>query len=146
MVALVDRFGRSFPYLRLSLTEACNYRCSYCLPDGYRADGLPAFIGLDEIRRLVRAFAARGMSKIRLTGGEPSIRKDLVQVIAAVSAVPGVRRIAITTTGTRLPRHIGAWREAGLPALNVSLDTLDPQRFHAITGHDRFAEVTEGVE
>ena len=91
MVALVDRFGRSFPYLRLSLTEACNYRCSYCLPDGYRADGRPAFIELDEVRRLVRAFAALGMSKIRLTGGEPSIRKDLVPIIAAVSALRGWR-------------------------------------------------------
>lgn len=146
MVALVDRFGRSFPYLRLSLTEACNYRCSYCLPDGYRADGRPAFIELDEVRRLVRAFAALGMSKIRLTGGEPSIRKDLVPIIATVSAVPGVRKVAITTNGTLLPRHIGAWREAGLTALNVSLDTLDPVRFQALTGHDRFAEVTEGVE
>ncbi|MEN1958637.1 GTP 3',8-cyclase MoaA [Luteimonas sp. MJ204] len=146
MAALVDRFGRSFPYLRLSLTEACNYRCSYCLPDGYQADGRPRFLELDEVQRLVRAFAALGMSKIRLTGGEPTLRKDLLPIIAAVSAVPGVRRIAITTNGTLLPRHVREWREAGLTALNVSLDTLDPERFRAITGHDRFAEVTEGVE
>ena len=146
MASLVDRFGRSFPYLRLSLTEACNYSCSYCLPDGYRAEGRPRFLELDEITRLVRGFAALGMSKIRLTGGEPSLRKDLLPIIAAVSAVPGVRRVAITTNGTLLPRHVGAWREAGLTALNVSLDTLDPARFHAFTGHDRFAEVTEGVE
>ncbi|NLA68827.1 MAG: GTP 3',8-cyclase MoaA [Gammaproteobacteria bacterium] len=146
MAALVDRFGRSFPYLRLSLTEACNYRCSYCLPDGYRAGGRQRFLELDEIQRLVRAFARLGMSKIRLTGGEPSLRKDLVQVIAAVSAVPGIERVAITTNGCNLPRHVRAWREAGLTALNVSLDTLDRDRFHAITGHDRFDEVTEGVE
>ncbi|MGY0611353.1 GTP 3',8-cyclase MoaA [Luteimonas sp. A501] len=146
MAAMVDRFGRSFPYLRLSLTEACNFRCSYCLPDGYQADGRPRFLELDEIQRLVRAFAALGMSKIRLTGGEPTLRKDLLPIIAAVSAVPGVRRIAITTNGTLLPRHVREWREAGLTALNVSLDTLDPERFRAITGHDRFVEVTEGVE
>ncbi|WP_132984612.1 GTP 3',8-cyclase MoaA [Luteimonas terricola] len=146
MASLVDRFGRSFPYLRLSLTEACNYRCSYCLPDGYQAEGRSRFLELDEVRRLVRGFAALGMSKIRLTGGEPTLRKDLLPIIGAVSAVPGIRRIAITTNGTLLPRHIGAWRDAGLTALNVSLDTLDPLRFHAITGHDRFAEVTEGVE
>ena len=146
MASLVDRFGRSFPYLRLSLTEACNYRCSYCLPDGYQAEGRSRFLELDEVRRLVRGFAALGMSKIRLTGGEPTLRKDLLQIIGAVSAVPGIRRIAITTNGTLLPRHVGAWRDAGLTALNVSLDTLDPRRFHAITGHDRFAEVTEGVE
>ena len=73
---LTDGFGRSFPYLRLSLTEACNFRCSYCLPDGYQADGRPRFLQVEEIARLVRAFAALGMSKIRLTGGEPSLRKD----------------------------------------------------------------------
>src|SRR5690606_26067874 len=84
MAALVDRFGRSFPYLRLSLTEACNYRCSYCVPDGYQADGRPRFLELDEVRRLVRGFAALGMSRIRLTGGEPTLRKDLLRIIAAV--------------------------------------------------------------
>ena len=146
MVALVDCFGRSFPYLRLSLTEACNYRCSYCLPDGYRAEGRARFLEPDEIVRLVRAFAALGMSKLRLTGGEPTLRKDLLPIIAAVAAVPGIRRVAITTNGTHLPRHVRAWRKAGLTALNVSLDTLDAERFRAITGHDRFAEVTEGVE
>jgi len=146
MATLVDGFGRTFPYLRLSLTEACNYRCSYCLPDGYQADGHPRFLALDEIRRLVRAFADLGMRKIRLTGGEPSLRKDLPSIIAAVSATPGVQKIALTTNGCLLPRHVGIWREAGLTALNVSLDSLQPARFAAITGHDRYAEVTEGVE
>lgn len=146
MITLVDDFGRRFPYLRLSLTEACNYRCSYCLPDGYLADGRPKFLALEEIQRLVRAFASLGMHKIRLTGGEPSLRKDLVSIIAAVSATPGVSKIAITTNGCLLPRHVATWRDAGLTALNVSLDTLDPERFGAITGHDRFVEVTEGVE
>ena len=146
MQTLVDGFGRTFPYLRLSLTEACNYRCSYCLPDGYQADGRPKFLALEEIRRLVRAFADLGMRKIRLTGGEPSLRKDLPSIIAAVSSTPGVQKIAITTNGCLLPRHVRTWREAGLTALNVSLDSLQPARFAAITGHDRFAEVTEGVE
>ncbi|TAM04191.1 MAG: GTP 3',8-cyclase MoaA [Rhodanobacter sp.] len=146
MRALVDHHGRSFPYLRLSLTEACNYRCTYCLPDGYQADGSPKFLALDEIERLVRGFAALGMSKIRLTGGEPSLRKDLPAIIAAVAAVAGVRRIALTTNGCRLPRLVRGWREAGLTALNVSLDSLDAARFLAITGHDRFAEVSAGIE
>lgn len=146
MATLVDGFGRTFPYLRLSLTEACNYRCSYCLPDGYQADGRPTFLSLEEIKRLVRGFAAVGMRKIRLTGGEPSLRKDLPSIIAAVSATPGVQRIAVTTNGCLLPRHVRLWREAGLTALNVSLDSLQSARFAAITGHDRFAEVMEGVE
>lgn len=146
MQPLEDGFGRVFPYLRLSLTEACNFRCSYCLPDGYRPDGRPVFLALDEIRRLVRGFAALGMHKIRLTGGEPTLRKDLTSIIAAVSAVPGVRKVALTTNGCRLPQLVSRWREAGLTALNVSMDSLDPARFAAITGHDRFDEVFTGVE
>lgn len=146
MATLIDGFGRTFPYLRLSLTEACNYRCSYCLPNGYQADGRPTFLTLEEIQRLVRGFAAVGMRKIRLTGGEPSLRKDLPSIIAAVSATPGVHKIALTTNGCLLPRHVRLWREAGLTALNVSLDSLQSARFAAITGHDRFDEVMEGVE
>jgi len=146
MATLVDGFGRTFPYLRLSLTEACNYRCSYCLPNGYQADGRPSFLTLEEVQRLVRGFAAVGMRKIRLTGGEPSLRKDLPSIIAAVSATPGVQKIALTTNGCLLPRHVRLWREAGLTALNVSLDSLQSARFAAITGHDRFDEVMEGVE
>ncbi len=142
----IDRFGRSFPYLRLSLTEVCNFRCSYCLPDGYQGEGRAGFLTLDEVRRLVRAFATLGMRKIRLTGGEPSLRRDITSIIAAVSAVPGIRQIALTTNGYALSRHVRSWREAGLQALNVSLDSLQPERFHAITGHDRHAAVTSGIE
>ncbi|KZC42517.1 UNVERIFIED_ORG: cyclic pyranopterin phosphate synthase, partial [Rhodanobacter sp. FW104-R5] len=94
----------------------------------------------------VRGFAALGMSKIRLTGGEPSLRKDLAAIIATVAGIPGIRRVALTTNGCRLPRHVCGWREAGLTALNVSLDSLDAVRYQAITGHDRFVEVTEGIE
>ncbi|KRG88080.1 molybdenum cofactor biosynthesis protein A [Stenotrophomonas daejeonensis] len=145
MSQLTDGFGRSFPYLRLSLTEACNFRCSYCLPDGYHADGRPRFLAVDEIARLVRAFATLGMHKIRLTGGEPSLRKDLTQIIATVARVPGIRKVAITTNGTLLPRHLPDWHRAGLTALNVSVDSLQRERFHAITGHDRLPEILEGI-
>ncbi|MGB3393627.1 MAG: GTP 3',8-cyclase MoaA [Stenotrophomonas sp.] len=145
MSQLTDGFGRKFPYLRLSLTEACNFRCSYCLPDGYQADGRPRFLAVDEIARLVRAFAALGMHKIRLTGGEPSLRKDLDQVIATVAGVPGIRKVAITTNGCLLPRNLPGWHRAGLTALNVSMDSLQRERFHAITGHDRLPEVMEGI-
>lgn len=141
-----DRFGRRFPYLRLSLTEACNFRCSYCLPDGYRAEGRPRFLEVDEIARLVRAFAALGMHKIRLTGGEPSLRRDLEQVIATVARVPGIVKVAITTNGTLLPRRLPGWHRAGLTALNVSMDSLRRERFQAITGHDRQPEILQGLE
>lgn len=146
MASLVDGFGRSFPYLRLSLTEACNFRCSYCLPDGYRADGRPTFLEQDEIRRLLRAFSDLGMRKVRLTGGEPSLRKDLPEIIAIAAATPGVRKVAMTTNGCLLLRKGRQWREAGLTALNVSVDSLDAERFRTITGHDRFQEVIDGVE
>ena len=143
---LTDGLGRRFPYLRLSLTEACNFRCSYCLPDGYLADGRPRFLAVDEIRRLVQAFAALGMHKIRLTGGEPSLRRDLDEIIATVAGVPGIRKVAITTNGCLLPRRLPGWHRAGLTALNVSMDSLDRARFHAITGHDRLPGIQQGLE
>ncbi|MGH8055375.1 MAG: GTP 3',8-cyclase MoaA [Stenotrophomonas sp.] len=145
MSQLTDGFGRSFPYLRLSLTEACNFRCSYCLPDGYQADGRPQFMAVAEIERLVRAFATLGMHKIRLTGGEPSLRKDLDQIIETVARVPGIRKVAITTNGCLLPRRLPGWHKAGLTALNVSMDSLRRERFLSITGHDRLPEVLEGI-
>lgn len=146
MASLVDGFGRSFPYLRLSLTEACNFRCSYCLPDGYRANGRPTFLERDEIRRLLRGFAGLGMRKVRLTGGEPSLRKDLPEIIAIAAGTPGVRKVALTTNGCLLLKKARQWREAGLTAINVSVDSLDAARFRAITGHDRFQDVIDGVE
>jgi GTP 3',8-cyclase len=146
MQTLIDPFGRRFPYLRLSLTEACNFRCSYCLPDGYQADGRPRFLVLDEIRRLLRAFAALGMHKLRLTGGEPSLRRDLPDIIAAAAVTPGVAKVALTTNGTRLPQQLPVWREAGLTHLNVSVDSLDRDNFRRITGHDRLPEILAGIE
>ena len=146
MPALIDPFGRTFPYLRLSLTEACNFSCSYCLPNGYQADGRPRFLEPDEIRRLLRGFAAVGMHKLRLTGGEPSLRKDLPEIIAIAAATPGIRKIALTTNGTRLPHNLPVWRDAGLTALNLSIDSLDRENFLRITGHDRLPEILTGID
>ncbi len=146
MPALIDPFGRTFPYLRLSLTEACNFSCSYCLPNGYQADGRPRFLEPDEIRRLLHGFAAVGMHKLRLTGGEPSLRKDLPDIIAIAAATPGIRKIALTTNGTRLPQNLPVWRAAGLTALNVSVDSLDRKNFQRITGHDRLPEILAGID
>ncbi len=146
MQTLVDNQGRTFPYLRLSLTEACNYSCTYCLPNGYRATGRNRFLSGDEIARLLRAFGDLGMSKLRLTGGEPSLRKDLPDIIRIAAGLPFIKRVALTTNGCRLPKLVDGWREAGLTSLNVSLDSLDPGRFKRITGHDRHQEVVEGIE
>lgn len=147
MAALTDRFGRAFPYLRLSLLEACNFRCSYCLPDGYHATaGTPRWLTREEIVRLLRGFAAVGLRKLRLTGGEPSLRVDLTGIIAAAAATPGIEKIALTTNGIVLRRRFAEWRAAGLTALNVSLDSLDRARFHAITGYDRGEDIRAGLE
>lgn len=144
---LADRFGRRFPYLRLSVIEACNFSCSYCLPHGYRAvPGRPRALEVDEIGRLLRAFAALGMRKLRLTGGEPSLRRDLAQIIATAAAIPGITRIAITTNGCILRRHLTKWQAAGLGALNVSVDSLDRECFAAITGHDRLDDILTGID
>lgn len=143
---LADGFGRRFRYLRLSVTEACNFRCGYCLPDGYRKHAPHDFLRLDEIGRLTRAFGGLGMTKVRLTGGEPSVRRDLGAIIAAVAGTPGVVKTALTTNGWNLARRAGEWRRAGLTHLNVSLDSLDEDTFRAITGDGRHAQILRGVD
>ncbi len=143
---LHDGHGRCFEYLRLSLTDVCNFRCSYCLPDGYRKQaGQPASLSVEEIRRLVTAFARLGLWKVRLTGGEPSLRRELLDIAAAVSQVPGIRRLAMTTNGYRLATRAADYAAAGIAALNISVDSLDPARFAAITGQDRLGEILEGI-
>ena len=143
---LQDNFGREFHYLRLSITDVCNFRCTYCLPDGYQGKPDSAFLSLDEIRRVIAAFAATGTSKIRITGGEPSLRGDLPEIIAAAKATPGIRTVALTTNGYRLPERIDRWAAAGLDALNLSIDSLDPGVFAAITGHTRLRELLDGLD
>ncbi|MCC7266286.1 MAG: GTP 3',8-cyclase MoaA [Caulobacteraceae bacterium] len=146
MQSLVDGFGRRFHYLRLSLTEVCNFRCTYCLPDGYRKSGSMNFLTPQEAERVVRAFAGFGVGKVRLTGGEPSVRRDLSEIIARTAQVPGVGKVCITTNGWNLERQIAPWREAGLTNLNVSIDSLDRETFRQITGHDRLASVVRGLD
>lgn len=144
---LRDGFGRRFSYLRISLTEKCNFRCTYCLPDGFRKkSGLAPELSREEILRAVRGFAHLGLWKFRLTGGEPTVRSDFSEILEAVAGVPGVDRLALTTNGYRLADNAKAWRESGLDAVNVSIDTLDPRGFAQITGHNKLARVIEGVD
>ncbi|MFH1157400.1 MAG: GTP 3',8-cyclase MoaA [Pseudomonadota bacterium] len=141
-----DGFGRRFPYLRLSVTEACNFRCSYCLPEGYRKTHGDSFLSVPEIRRLVEAFAGLGCWKVRLTGGEPTVRKDFCDIAKMVAGVLGIRRLAFTTNGYGLAGRARGYHAAGLRAVNISIDSLDPRRYCDITGHDRLVEVVEGVQ
>lgn len=146
MTVLEDRFGRRFPYLRLSVTDVCNFRCTYCLPNGYSGPGMTGVLSVDEIRRLVTAFAGLGTKKVRLTGGEPTLRNDLVQIIKEVAAVPGIETVAMTTNGYKLPERATDFVAAGVSHMNVSIDSLDPKMFAAVTGHDRLKEVMTGLE
>jgi cyclic pyranopterin phosphate synthase len=147
MQDLTDRYGRTFPYLRLSVISACNFSCSYCLPNGYQAaPAKPPSLRVDEISRLLQGFAGVGMRKVRITGGEPSLRKDLVEIISTAAQIPGVRDIAMTTNGCVLRKDQGKWLDAGLTALNVSVDTLESSAFHRITGHDRLTDILQGID
>ena len=114
-MTLVDGHGRSFHYLRLSVEDACDYRCAYCLPHGYHKEEPEPPLSLDEIRRLVAAFAGMGFWKVRLTGGEPTVRKDIVQIARAVARTPGVRRVALSTNGARLSALALELADAGYP-------------------------------
>ncbi len=143
---LIDRYGRRFSYVRLSITEVCNFRCTYCLPDGWKKTGPLHVLSPGEISNLARGLAGLGVVKIRLTGGEPAVRPDLPDIIEAIAAVPGIAKIAMTTNGWNLARKAARWRAAGLSHLNVSVDSLDENTFRAITGHDRLAGVLAGID
>jgi cyclic pyranopterin phosphate synthase len=142
---LEDKFGRRFHYLRLSITDVCNFSCDYCLPDGYQCDSDRDFLSVDEIRRITRTFARLGTSKIRITGGEPSLRRDLPEIIHLCATTPGIEHVAITTNGYRLSEQVESWIDAGLNSLNVSIDSLDPRMFTAITGHNKLQTILDGI-
>lgn len=143
-----DKFNRKFYYLRLSVTDVCNFKCTYCLPDGYKPPGQkrPAFLTLPEIKRVVTAFADCGTSKVRITGGEPSLRKDFPQIIETIASTSGITKVATTTNGYRMAKQVDTWRQAGLTHINVSVDSLDPRMFHQITGENKFTEVMAGID
>ena len=143
---LQDSHGRRFSYLRLSVTDVCNFSCNYCLPDGYQCTDKTEPLTLDEIRQLATTFAKLGTRKIRITGGEPSVRRDLPDIIRVVANTPGIAEVAITTNGYRLSEFLPSWIDAGLTKLNVSIDSLDPRQFKAITGHDRLQDLLKGLE
>jgi cyclic pyranopterin phosphate synthase len=141
-----DDFGRRFPYLRLSITDVCNFRCSYCLPDGYKPSRPEGFMSREEIGRLAAAFAGLGVWKIRLTGGEPTIRPDFIDIAQDVAATQGVTHLAFTTNGYKLKERAQSYFQAGLRAINVSVDSLSPKKFEEVTGHDRLKEIMDGID
>src|SRR5687767_15333246 len=145
-VVLLDRHQRPLRNLRLSVTDRCNLRCSYCMPE-------PEYVWLpredilhfEEIDRLVDVFLELGVDKVRITGGEPLLRRDLPTLIERLARKPGLRDLAMTTNGVLLAPMARALRNAGLHRLTVSLDTLDRERFRALTRHDELPRVLEGI-
>jgi len=141
-----DSYNRPIEYLRLSVTDRCNLRCIYCMPE----EGVPPLthgdvLRYEEIERLARVIVGLGVSKLRLTGGEPLARKGVEQLVAMLAAIPGVRDLAMTTNGTRLAATADALARAGLRRVNVSLDSLRPERYRAITRRGELADVLEGL-
>ena len=148
MQTLKDSFGRTFPYIRLSITDVCNFKCGYCLPNGYQIDKSDnrKFLHLDEVRRLAKALSELGVSKIRLTGGEPTVRKDFFDIVKTIKNNSGIKKTVITTNGYHLDKIAHKIKESGLDGINISLDSLNRETFKRVTSHDRLDEILRGIK
>ncbi len=147
MTSLVDTFGRVHDNLRISVTDRCNIRCFYCMPEeGVKFFDRHEVLSFEEIERFVRASVPLGITKLRITGGEPLVRRDLPELIRKLVAIPGIRDIALTTNAVLLEQYAVPLREAGLKRLNVHLDTLDREKFKQITRRDDLPKVLAGID
>ena len=147
MGALTDSFGRTFPYIRLSITDVCNFKCGYCLPNGYfKQENKPGFLTLDEISNLVSALSELGVSKIRLTGGEPTVRKDFFDILKNIKSKGKINNLVMTTNGYKLNQIADQLIKDGINGINISIDSLDRNKFKEITGHDRLIQILEGIK
>lgn len=144
--ALIDPFQRRIAYLRLSVTDFCNYRCVYCLPEGYQGCAAPDELSLAEIETLVRAFAESGTEKIRLTGGEPTMRRDIVEIAQICAAQAGIKKVAITTNAHRLDKLYRSLIDAGIAQFNISVDSFREETFRRMTGKNSLAGILQAVE
>mgnify|MGYP006157426865 FL=1 len=146
MTRLIDSFQRRIDYLRVSVTDRCDLRCTYCLPKGFKGFEEPAhWLRHEEMSRLVGLFVGLGVSKVRLTGGEPLLRRGVTDLARQIAALPGLRDLSVSSNGTQLARHAAGLREAGVSRLNISLDSLDADCFARITGRDCLSDVLDGL-
>ena len=143
---MFDRYQRNIHYLRLSVTDLCNLRCRYCMPDGVEKLEREAVLSHEEFLRLAALFAQCGIDTVRVTGGEPLVRKNVAQLVAGLKATPGIRRVTLTTNAVLLAEQLPALLDAGLDSVNISLDTLRPEVFRQITARDDFAAVQAGLQ
>ena len=142
---MFDRYQREIHYLRLSVTDLCNLRCRYCMPDGVDKLEREDILTYEEFLRLAALFARCGVDTVRVTGGEPLVRKGVEQLVKGLKAIPGIRKVTMTTNAVLLEQQLPALLEAGLDSVNISLDTLDPALFAKITARDEFAAVQAGI-
>ncbi len=143
---LVDRFGRQITYLRISVTDRCDFRCVYCMSEKMTFLPRAQVLSLEEIHSIAQAFSELGVSKIRFTGGEPLVRRDVVKLFKGVGALPGLKDFCLTTNGSQLPRYAHALKEAGLTRINISLDSLQEERFKALTRTGDLSQVIAGID
>ncbi len=145
--AIIDPFGRRIHYVRLSVTDRCNFRCVYCMPEeGVEFTARSELMTFEEIERLGRVLSEMGVDRIRLTGGEPTVRRDILELVSRLGALPLLRDLAMTTNGWNLAKIGPALKEAGLTRLNISIDTLDRERFISLARVDRLDDVLAGIE
>ena len=142
---MLDQYGRVINYLRISVTDRCNLRCCYCMPEGVQDVGMKNILTFEEIWEIVRTGVSLGITHIRITGGEPLVRKGCVDLIRGIREIPGVETITMTTNGVLLENCAKQLKEAGVDGVNISLDTLDPEEFYKITGKRELQEVLAGI-
>jgi cyclic pyranopterin phosphate synthase len=143
---LTDRFGRTIEYLRLSVTDRCDLRCTYCMPEGFKDFEEPAdWLTFDEVERVVAAFGRLGVRRVRLTGGEPLLRRNLPDLAARISSLPGIDDLSLSTNATQLDKHAVALRRAGVKRINVSLDSLQAERVEKINGRPVLDKILAGL-
>lgn len=144
---LIDRFGRAIEYLRLSVTDRCDLRCAYCIPEGFKDFEEPEhWLTFDEIEHLLGVFAGLGMKRLRLTGGEPLLRRNVTELIRRIAALPGIEDVSLSTNATQLARMAGELKAAGVTRLNVSLDSLDADTVARINGRPVLNEILSGLK
>jgi cyclic pyranopterin phosphate synthase len=146
MSILQDTFGRKINYLRLSVTDRCDFRCTYCMAEKMQFLPRSEILSLEECLQIAKIFVELGVDKIRLTGGEPLVRKDLPWLVSRLRKLDGLRELAMTTNGSQLAQHAAAMAEAGLDRVNISLDSLDPDNFHEVTRTGELKRVLQGIE
>lgn len=142
---MLDQYGRVINYLRISVTDRCNLRCCYCMPEGVQDVGMKNILTFEEIWEIVRTGVSLGITHIRITGGEPLVRKGCVDLIRGIREIPGVETITMTTNGVLLGNYAKQLKEVGVDSVNISLDTLDPEEFYKITGKRELQEVLAGI-